>query len=354
MVSRSLEKIDVLSVGLADIEPACLRRAARDVIEQWPEGPGNPTPLAVADEFIRLSQALRDGSEETRGATPAFDSDLLVLVRAQLHEQLQEEIFDASEVESVIDALAVFQEARAAAEAESAVHLLSSPDGFQLVVEMAHDLRSPLSSILFLSDTLRRGQSGDTTDLQHKQLGLIYSAALGLANVVNDVVELAKGGGTLRDESEQPFSIAQIVNTVMETVGPVAEEKGLELTTDIQSVDQVRGFPISTSRVLLNLLTNALHHTSDGYVALTVRRSGRAEVEFSVEDTGSGISEDARETVFRPFRRGRDERRMLFSGSGLGLSIARSLVEAMDGELDFASEVGKGTRFWFRVPVSPH
>jgi signal transduction histidine kinase len=217
---------------------------------------------------------------------------------------------------------------------------------------MAHDLRSPLSSILFLADTLRRGQSGETSDLQRKQLGLIYSAALGLAGVVNDVMELAKGGGTLRDEVEQAFSIAQIVNTVLETVGPVAEEKGITLQKDIQVGDHVRGHPISTSRVLLNLVTNALHHTSEGFVAVTVKGTGRNEVIFSVEDTGDGIPEDARGTVFEPFKRGQDRSRMLFSGTGLGLAIARSLVRAMGGEIDFVSEVGRGTRFWFKVPVA--
>ena len=349
---RSLEKMDVLAEGLEAIEPGALRRAARDVVEQWPEGPGHPTPHLIAEELTRLSGVI---SEIRSGGSPRavdFHADLLDLIRAQLLEQLQEDHFDTEEVEGVVHALEDLDRARTEATELSAARLLQSPDGFQLVVEMAHDLRSPLSSILFLADTLRRGHSGDITGLQKKQLGLIYSAALGLASVVNDVMELAKGGGTLRDEQDQLFSITQTVNTVMETVGPVAEEKGITLRKDVQFADHVRGHPISIGRVLLNLVTNAVHHTSDGYVAVSVKGAGRNEVVFSVEDTGCGIPEEARETVFEPFKQGPNQSRMLFSGTGLGLSIARALVRAMGGEIGFVSEVGRGTRFWFRVPVS--
>ncbi|MGI9626304.1 MAG: sensor histidine kinase, partial [Longimicrobiales bacterium] len=324
---RSLEKVDVLAAGLVEIQSQPLRRAALDVIEHWPEGPGNAALVSVSEDLVRLAHIV-EASGAVLPDSPPIDPVLLGLVRAQLLEQLQEGVFDPVEVDRLVESLESVQlKQRAAAEA-SAVELLGSPDGFQLVVEMAHDLRSPLSSILFLSDTLRRGQSGETNALQQKQLGLIYSAAMGLASVMNDVMELAKGGGTLRDESEQPYSLTQIVNTVLETLGPVAEEKGIELRRDIQAADHVRGFPISTSRVLLNLVNNALHHTHEGHVAVRVEHRAPAELEFSVTDTGSGIAEADRGRVFQAFKRGPDRANrghrgpMLFSGSGLGLTIA--------------------------------
>ena len=350
---RSLEKIDVLADGLAAVVPPPLRQAALDVVETWPEGPGNPAPEVVAAELRRLGIILGDIALGARPSAGGFHDDLLFAVRAQLLEQLQEERFPAQDVEPVVESLEVLIRSQAEEATRNAAELLKSPDGFQLVVEMAHDLRSPLSSILFLADTMRRGQSGDTTELQKKQLGLVYSAALGLARVVDDVMELAKGGGTLRDETFQAFSISQIMNTVMETLGPVAEEKGVELRSEIAQGQHLKGHPISISRVLLNLASNALHHTNEGSVTLVASAASRNTATFAVEDTGGGIPEEARATLFEPFKRGTRTERMLFSGSGLGLSIARALVEAMGGEIGFETEVGQGTRFWFKVPVSP-
>src|SRR5213592_1551510 len=83
---------------------------------------------------------------------------------------------------------------------------LSSPGGLELVVEMAHDLRSPLTSILFLAEALQRGQSGPVTDAQRRALGLVYSAALSLCGAASDVLELAQGGNRLVDRPPEPFS----------------------------------------------------------------------------------------------------------------------------------------------------
>jgi len=81
---------------------------------------------------------------------------------------------------------------------------LSGPDGLDLVVEVAHDLRSPVTSIIFLAETLSRGQSGDINDLQRRQLRLIYSAALGLSSMASDVIELARGGDQLVEREQSP------------------------------------------------------------------------------------------------------------------------------------------------------
>ena len=104
---------------------------------------------------------------------------------------------------------------------------LSGHDGLELVVEVAHDLRSPLTSILFLAETLQRGRSGPLTPVQERQLGLIYSAAFGLSTVASDVIELARGGDRLVDLEPIPFSINDIFESVRDIVLPIAEEKGL-------------------------------------------------------------------------------------------------------------------------------
>lgn len=225
---------------------------------------------------------------------------------------------------------------------------LSGPDGLELVVEVAHDLRSPLTSILFLAETLQRGRSGAVTPLQQRQLGLIYSAAFGLSSVASDVIELARGGDRLVDLEPLPFSIADIFESVRDIVQPIAEEKGLEVRVDPPAQSSRIGQPVALSRVLLNLTTNALKFTDQGYVEMRAVDGGQGRVELSVRDTGRGIPAASMAMLFEPFRRRQKDRDYAFSGSGLGLSICRKLVEAMGGELQV--ETGPaGTRFHFAL-----
>jgi signal transduction histidine kinase len=228
---------------------------------------------------------------------------------------------------------------------------MSGPDGLELVVEVAHDLRSPLTSILFLAETLLRGRSGPVTPLQERQLGLIYSAAFGLSSVASDVVELVRGRDRLADLEPMPFSVTDIMESVRDIVKPIAEEKGLEVRLVTPSHAFRVGHPVALNRVLLNLTTNALKFTDQGHVEITATDRADGAVVFSVADTGRGIPPQAMELLFEPFRRRQRDREYAFSGSGLGLSICRKLVEAMGGELQVETAQGKGTRFHFALAL---
>jgi signal transduction histidine kinase len=233
---------------------------------------------------------------------------------------------------------------------------LSGPDGLDLVVEVAHDLRSPVTSIIFLADTLSRGQSGDITTLQKRQLRLIYSAALGLSSMASDVIELARGGDQLVERELSPFSIAEILESVTDMVRPIAEEKGLTLRSEPPPTDHRLGRPLALSRVLLNLTTNALKFTDEGFVEIVTRAKGLSRVEFSVRDTGHGISEEGLAHLYQPFRRTRartGRSGYYFSGTGLGLAMCRKLVEAMGSELIMETKAGWGTCFSFVIDLPP-
>ena len=228
---------------------------------------------------------------------------------------------------------------------------LSAPDGLELVVEVAHDLRSPLTSILFLAETLQRGRSGAVNPVQERQLGLIYSAAFGLSSVASDVIELARGGDRLVDLDPIPFSVTDILESVRDIVQPIAEEKSLAVRLSMPEADFRIGHPVALSRVLLNLTTNALKFTAEGFVEVVARQSGARRVEFSVRDTGRGIPPQSMATLFEPFRRRQKQGEYAFSGSGLGLSICRKLVEAMGSSLQVETEQGAGTRFYFELDL---
>jgi len=101
----------------------------------------------------------------------------------------------------------------------------------------------------------------------------------------------------------------------------------------------------------LNLVTNALKYTEEGWVTVSARHVDRETVEFLVRDTGRGIDEESQKTLFQPFRKASDRKGSFFSGSGLGLSIARRLVNAIGSELEYQTKEGWGTTFRFRVQL---
>ena len=228
---------------------------------------------------------------------------------------------------------------------------MAGPSGLDLIVEVAHDLRSPLTSILFLAETMLRGRSGPLTPLQERQLGLVYSAAFGLNAVASDVIELVRGGDRLVSHQLQPFSIAEVLESVRDIVTPIAEEKGLTLDFDGPARDLRMGHPGALNRVLLNLTTNALKFTSEGVVEVRATDAGGDLVDCTVRDTGRGIPSAAMSMLYEPFRRRQRAGDYAFSGSGLGLSICRKLVEGMGSDLEVETVQGSGTVFSFRLSL---
>jgi len=125
---------------------------------------------------------------------------------------------------------------------------LAGAESVNAVVEIAHDIRSPLSSILFLVDTIRRGQSGKVSPIQERQLGLVYSAALGLSTLSSDLIDAVRGE-RLVDGRPVPFSITEIILGVCAIVQPIGEEKGLPLHAIFPTVDGRVGYPSAINRV---------------------------------------------------------------------------------------------------------
>ena len=224
---------------------------------------------------------------------------------------------------------------------------LSGQDAQQLVVEMAHDMRSPLGSILILAERLRYGSGGALAPIQERQLGLVYSAAFGLSALAGDVIELARGGTTLMDQSPMPFLVSDVLQSILDILRPMAEEKRLTMRCVGPEADLRVGYQAALNRVLLNLATNAIKFTNVGSVDVTCRQLDRTRVEFSVKDTGRGIPPHVMSNLFEAFRQRQITGDYAFSSAGLGLSICKKLIAAMGGELGVETELEKGTRFHF-------
>ena len=338
---------------------AALARAVARVSSEWPGlEAGSPMSEEIDAHTLLLENAIRQSAIVS-------DPDISELTRSPLSRHLVELIrrFYLSEVESPTIRIEPDQSIRLLCAIERVAHSLdpdwaqhfadrlSGPNGLELVVEVAHDIRSPLTSILFLAETLQRGRSGAINEIQERQLGLIYSAAFGLSAMASDVIELARGGDRLVDLDPIPFSVTDILESVRDIVLPIAEEKGLAVRISPPNADFRIGHPVALSRVLLNLTTNALKFTDEGYVEVLARQSTRTGLEFSVQDTGRGIPPQAMNTLFLPFRRRMKNGDYKFSGAGLGLSICRKLVEAMGSELKVDTSPESGTRFFFELDL---
>jgi signal transduction histidine kinase len=308
----------------------------------------------VGGHVAYLCAAIRQaaiGQEPDLGLVPrsALSRRLLALIRGTLLDQL-DTLSPAPDGRQVLHLLGAIERIAQRLEVDWSQRFndrLGGPDGLELVVEVAHDLRSPLTSILFLAETLQRSRSGPVNAVQERQLGLIYSAAFGLSSVASDVIELARGGDRLVDLDPIPFSVTDILESVRDIVLPIAEEKSLTVRLSPPDSDFRIGHPVALSRVLLNLTTNALKFTAEGFVEVAARHVSTNGVEFSVRDTGRGIPPQSMATLFEPFRRRQKQGEYAFSGSGLGLSICRKLVEAMGSTLEVETAPEFGTRFHF-------
>ncbi len=348
--------------GLASSIPlADLRRALMRVLDGWREDTREEEmgrQVELTHQLVTLAEAVCDAraGEEIE---PPEDGQVL---RRRLLELLRSELVDvwseaaelrpeADEMARTLQAFQAVHDALSPTWDERFAVDLAGPSGLELAVEVAHDFRSPLSSILFLADTLREGGSGSVNDLQERQLGLIYAAALSMVSMASDVVDLGQTGRRIADREPSQFSIAEVMESVRGIVEPMADAKGLSLAVRTPQGDVRQGDPEALRRVLLNLATNAVKFTSEGFVELSARSQGPQRVQFSVRDTGPGIREGMQEELYRPFRPFQGRSGFHFSGTGLGLTIARKLVRAMDGELDFETQKNLGTRFYFTIPL---
>jgi signal transduction histidine kinase len=227
---------------------------------------------------------------------------------------------------------------------------LAGEESVNAVVEIAHDIRSPLTSILFLVDTIRRGHSGKVTTVQERQLGLIYGAALGLSTMSSDLIDAVRGE-RLVDGQPVPFSVADVLLGVGAIVQPIGEEKGLAFSIEYPAGDARVGYPSALGRVLLNLTSNALRYTDSGSVIIGCTEHSDRVIEFWVKDTGRGIPDSVLAMLFDGFRP--TSVGIRFSSAGLGLAICRTLLEAMGSILDVETSED-GTRFSFVLDLPPY
>lgn len=220
------------------------------------------------------------------------------------------------------------------------------------LANMSHEIRTPMNGILGFAELLKDAKL--TREEQNEYIKIIEQSGLRMLNILNDLIDISRIESGQMNILFSEFSLKQELLSVYTFFRPMASVKGLNLSVhDKDSIDDVI---IKTDReklnsVLSNLIRNAIKFTLKGYVEFGYKRKNRF-IEFFVKDSGVGILPDMKDIIFERFRQGSESLARNYEGAGLGLSISKSFVEMLGGQIRVDSIPGKGTEFYFTIPLS--
>ncbi|OFC70859.1 MHYT domain-containing protein [Alteromonas confluentis] len=219
------------------------------------------------------------------------------------------------------------------------------------LANMSHEIRTPMNAIIGFSDILLDEK---LTDGQHKHLTTINRSARSLLHLLNDILDSAKLDKGKLELDYRNFAISEEIDTVISTYWLDAKRKGLDLQVSVSPLlsDYYYGVPERLRQVLNNLISNAVKFTAHGEITLSVHPQENG-VEFSVSDSGIGMTEEQLSRVFDAFAQADASMSRKYGGTGLGTTICKQLVELMGGDIQVSSEQGRGTNFTFRLPITP-
>lgn len=264
------------------------------------------------------------------------------------HERLERKILELTSVEAELRTYNAELEI-ARAEAEGANRAKS-----QFLANVTHELRTPLNAVIGMTELLLDGTLNTS---QRKYVRTVKSSANTLLELINEILDVSKIEAGKMELECIDFNLRDVIEPVVQVVAYRCQAKGLELGCyiDPQIASQLRGDPSRLRQVLTNLANNAAKFTETGGVEIDVSLAEDLEnvvtVKFEVRDTGIGIAEDRLEVIFQSFSQADVSTTRKYGGTGLGLTIAKQLSEMMGGQIGVQSEPGKGSRFWFTVPL---
>jgi PAS domain S-box-containing protein len=330
----------------------------------------HPLEAGAALELIRTAGALgtelrfrrQDGTffDASMLTTPLPDDHLLAALRDVTQRKVTEQTLrELNETLEQKVALRTEDLERALVRAEAADRLKSA-----FLATMSHELRTPLNSIIGFTGILLQGMAGPLTAEQSKQLGMVRGSGRHLLELINDVLDLSKIEAEQLKVRMEAFDLASLLERVVATVMPMAQKKGLSLALSTPSqLGELVSDRRRVEQILLNLTNNAIKFTGFGSVKVTAEpveswRGARGAapepaVRISVEDTGVGLKAADLSKLFQPFSQIDTGLTRQHEGTGLGLTICRRLAELLGGEIEVASEWGRGSVFSVTLPRRP-
>jgi len=284
------------------------------------------------------------GAQASMLTLPPNSSLPLLVLGAGLFAEQQRRVLDWHDA----DRARLRQEVEKAS-AEEMVRI-SSQFKSEFLVNMSHELRTPLNGVLGMSEALL------DTDLDDKQRDFVETArqsALNLLNTLQSIMTFWEGqSGTLTFEPGD-LDVREVVSAAVRAAAPATQKKGLEIAYMIgeDCPPMVRGDRQLVLGVLLHLISNAIKFTDSGEITVQVSKSSQKEdcvtLVFAVSDSGTGVSPEAEAHLFQPFSHGAGVTTRKYGGAGLGLPVAKRMVETMNGSIGYRSTPGEGATFWF-------
>jgi signal transduction histidine kinase/CheY-like chemotaxis protein len=224
----------------------------------------------------------------------------------------------------------------------------------QFLANMSHEIRTPMNGVLGMAQLLL---TGHLEPAQRRRAMRLHESGQSLLTIINDILDVSKMEAGKLELEETDFNLVSAVESVVSLCSSSANDKGLTLTVDVApgTPAWVRGDALRLRQILVNIVGNAVKFTERGGVDIGIRQAPGGNVRFTVRDTGIGLDPSAKAYLLEPFSQADASTTRRFGGTGLGLAICRQLVELMGGVLDFTSEVGAGTTFWFELalPAAP-
>ncbi|MCD9856642.1 ATP-binding protein [Epilithonimonas sp. JDS] len=223
------------------------------------------------------------------------------------------------------------------------------------LANMSHEIRTPLSGILGFTNLLQKRPLDETSK---EFVSSIQRSGENLMAIINDILDLSKIEAGMMRITKGIFSINGLVNSVETFFVERAKEKGLTISSKIDSSipDTLNGDATRLTQILVNLIGNAIKFTHQGNINIEIYNKQQNENEvvvgFKVSDTGIGIDKEKLIEVFERFNQGEDSTTRNYGGTGLGLSIVKSLIQLQNGDIEVISEQGKGTTFHFYIPYT--
>lgn len=220
----------------------------------------------------------------------------------------------------------------------------------ELISNISHDLRTPISSIQGYAETLILKKNDISKEEEEKYLGVIYKNCESLQDLVTNLFELSKLQSNQVMLNKEPFSIGELVHDVANKYRLLSQKKGVSINTLVaKDIPVVEADVLLIDRVLQNLIDNAIRFCRDGdTINIELKSAASGRVQITIADTGAGIPQDHLPHIFERYFR-KDERG---SSSGLGLAIVKRIIDLHQSSIDVMSTLGKGTSFRFSLPVA--